>query len=438
MKALPFLALALVSGIATAQDRYTRRVEITGHINEPDKIAPTSARLANLKVPDGFHVTKFAAIENPRWMVTSADGTVYVSSRYNGAVYMFKDTDGDGVADVQNTVFKREWAHGLAIHKNALYIVTIKEIYRAPILKDGMLGTPKLLRSDLPEAGQHPNRTIGFGPDGMMYVSVGSKQNEARDDDPRVATMLRFDENAQNGEIYASGLRNTIGFGWHPVSKRLFGMDHGIDWLGDDSQKEEFNEILRGKRYGWPYLYENDQENPHVEPPADYSIERIKAESQSPLLTYTAHSAPMQSIFYTGSMFPAEYRNDEFRAMRGSWNRLPASGYEIVRVRYDAAGAPQGIEPFLTGFLQPSEGEKSPTGSNGEEITIGRLVGVTQAKDSAVLFCDDTNNVIYRISYGADNPASMEDQKDSPWKRSMAGSHWRFLRKPFRRIRRYL
>ncbi|RYG32111.1 sorbosone dehydrogenase family protein [bacterium] len=412
MKSFALPALALLAVFASAQDRYTRRVEVVGHVNEPDKLAPTPARLANVKLPEGFRLTKFAAIQNPRWMVVNTDGTVYVSSRDGGVVYMFRDTDDDGVADVQSVVFKRAESHGLAIHKGSLYVVTVKEIYRAPILKDGTLGAPRLLRSDLPNAGQHRNRTIEFGPDGMMYVSVGSQTNEAVEDDRRNATIMRFDENAQNGEIYASGLRNTIGFGWHPVSGRMFGMDHGIDWLGDDSQREEFNEILRGKRYGWPYLYENDQQNPHAEPPADYSIERLKEESQAPLLTYTAHAAPMAGLFYTGSMFPAEYRNDQFRVMRGSWNRLPASGYEIVRVRFDAAGQPQGIDPFLTGFLQAADGTSSNTADNKVEAHIGRLCGIGQAKDGSLLFTDDTNNIIYRISYGQETPATLEDQDD--------------------------
>ena len=415
MKALPLAALAVISAAASAQDRYTRRVEVVGHVNEPDKLAPTPARLAGVKMPEGFRLTKFAAVENPRWMVTNADGTLYVSARVPGVVYMIRDADSDGVADQQMIVFKRKDAHGLAIHKNHLYVVTVKEVYKSPILKDGTLGKARLLRSDLPNAGQHRNRTIAFGPDGMMYVSVGSQTNEAVEDDPRTATILRFDENGRdpsggNGEIFASGLRNTIGFGWHPVSGRMFGMDHGIDWLGDDTQREELNEILRGKRYGWPYLYEDDVQNPHVEPPADFSIERLKAESQAPLLTMTAHAAPLQGLFYTGTMFPPEYRNDELRTLRGSWNRLPASGYGISRVRYDASGAPRSSEDFLTGFLLPGETPPNDTAQNRQEAHIGRLVGIAQAKDGAVLFGDDTNNIIYRISYGIENPASMDDQ----------------------------
>lgn len=410
MRSLPLAALALLAATASAQDRYTRRTEIISHVNEPDKLAPTPERLDRVKLPEGFRLTKFASVSNPRWLVVNTDGTAYVSSRNEGVVYMLKDTDSDGVADVQAVVFKREKSHGLAIHKGSLYVVTVKEIFRAAILKDGFLGKPKLLRSDLPDGGQHQNRTIAFGPDGMMYVSVGSTANATMESDPRSATMLRFDENAQNGEIFASGLRNTIGFGWHPVSKRFFGMDHGIDWLGDNDQREEFNEILRGRRYGWPYIYADGRENPQDEPPAPFTMAGWKAQSVNPLLLHTAHSAPMASLYYTGSMFPPEYRNDELRAMRGSWNRVPASGYEIIRVRYDASGAPQSITPFLTGFLQPGERPPSDTAKNRNEAHIGRLCGIAQAKDGAVLFTDDANNIIYRISYGQEDQASMEDQ----------------------------
>ncbi|RYG63458.1 YbhB/YbcL family Raf kinase inhibitor-like protein, partial [bacterium] len=206
--------------------------------------------------------------------------------------------------------------------------------------------------------------------------------------------------------------RNTIGFGWHPTSGRMFGMDHGIDWLGDDDQKEEFNEILRGRRYGWPYIYADGKENPHKEPAPPFSMDGWRAQSVNPLLLYTAHSAPMGMTYYTGSMFPPEYRNDEIRAMRGSWNRVPASGYELVRVRYDAAGNPTGIDPLVTGFVQPGDAAASPPAANHVEMQMARLCGVTQASDGAVLFSDDTNNVIYRLSYGGEMPpASLEDQE---------------------------
>jgi len=174
-------------------------------------------------------------------------------------------------------------------------------------------------------------------------------------------------------------------------------MDHGIDWLGDNDQREELNEIVEGAKYGWPWVYADSKINPHPKPPPAFTAEEIARMSKEPLLLYTAHSAPLQMAFYTGAMFPAEYRNDAFVAMRGSWNRTPPSGYEVVRVRFDQGGRPTAVEPFLTGFLVKGG---APDGKDGH---FARLAGLAVAKDGALLVGDDTNNVIYRVSSGATN-----------------------------------
>lgn len=387
-------ALAAGALCAQAQPKAVTK-PLPSNVYETAKLEPTAARIAGLKMPPGFFISKFAEMENPRMIAVANDGTVYVSQRESGTLVMLKDTNRDGRADVQKVIATRKILHGIALHGTYLYFITVRELYRAPRRADGTIGTPKLLIKDLPDAGQHPNRTIGFGPDGMLYISVGSTCNACDEPNAENATLLRARPDGTGRSIFASGLRNTIGFGWHPVSKRLYGWDHGIDTLGDNTQLEEFNEIKFGKRYGWPYIYGKGEVNPHPKPPAAYTPQMWAAMSQSPVVQYTAHSAPMQMAYYTGNQFPAQYRNDAFVAMRGSWNRNPPSGYEIVRVRFNAAGVPVAAEPFVTGFLINNA---TPDGKAGH---IARLAGLALAKDGALLVSDDANGIVYRISYKA-------------------------------------
>ncbi|MGH9901988.1 MAG: YbhB/YbcL family Raf kinase inhibitor-like protein, partial [Pyrinomonadaceae bacterium] len=321
---------------------------------------------------------------------------VYVTQREPGTLSMLRDTNGDGVADVQKVVAEKKMMHGVATHRGRMYLATVKEVFVADLRPDGTLGPLRMLISDLPDGGQHPNRTLAVGPDGMLYISVGSTCNACHETDDESATLLSARLDGTGRKIYASGLRNTIGFGWHPATGKLYGMDHGIDWLGDNEQREELNELVAGVKYGWPYVYADSKINPQDEVPKKLGLTNADwaRQSREPLLLYTAHSAPMQMAFYTGTMFPAEYRNDAFVAMRGSWNRKPPSGYEVVRVRFDRAGKPTAIEPFMTGFLVKGGGP------DGKDAHFARLAGVAAARDGALLVADDTNNVIYRVAHG--------------------------------------
>jgi Raf kinase inhibitor-like YbhB/YbcL family protein len=402
-------AAATIQATALAQQGQLTDVPIQGYIYEPQRLPPTDARIQSLTVPQGFRVQRFAeGLDNPRMLAVAQDGTVYVTQRTPGNLVMLRDTDGDGIADIQKVVVRQKYLHGITIRDREIYLVDIKAIYAGDIHPDGRIGSRRIVTSGLPDAGQHPNRTLAFSPEGDLFVTVGSTCNECREPNPQHATLQRVLSEAQlrsgkpeqpvaSREIYASGLRNTLGFGWHPGSGRLYAFDNGIDWLGNDEQSEELNEITKpGQRFGWPYVYDDDQINPHTEP-LETSSEEWAEMSEEPVGFYTAHSAPMQMTFYTGAQFPTEYRNDSFVAMRGSWNRKPPSGYEIVRVRFDASGGFTSFEPFLTGFIQPA----------GEGLGyFGRPVGVTTAKDGAMLFTDDTNNMIYRVAYAGSVPTA--------------------------------
>jgi Raf kinase inhibitor-like YbhB/YbcL family protein len=358
---------------------------------KPDKVPATDERIAGLKVPQGFEVKAFAKdLQNIRIIVVAPSGDIYVSRRDQGDVLLLKDANEDGVLDeAPRTVAHRPSVHGLAIGDGHLYMATATEVFRAPLNPDGSLGAIERIINDLPDGGQHPNRTLAFGPDGMLYISVGSSCNACNESNPEHATLLRASPDGKSRTIFASGLRNTLGFAWDPKTGELWGMDHGIDFLGDDVQPEEFNHIVKGKQYGWPHIWGKDGQNPQSTPPGEITKAQWAQMSEPMVLGYTAHAAPMQLVFYTGNQYPAGFRGDAFVTMRGSWNRKPASGYEVVRIRF-RNGQPTAFEPFLSGFLT-DEGRTH----------FARPVGLAVTRGGALLVGDDANGVIYRVSYSA-------------------------------------
>ncbi|BAT58571.1 putative kinase inhibitor [Variibacter gotjawalensis] len=385
---LAFTSFALCAS-AYAQQGDGTDVAISTHVFKPAKVEATDERIAAIKAPANFKVTAFAkGVKNARIIAVAPNGDIYVSRRDQGDVVLLRDKNGDGVADdAPLVVANRSGAHGLAIKDNKLYIATVKEIFVGDILKDGRIGKLKMILGDLPDSGQHPNRTLAFGPDGMLYISAGSTCNACNESNPENATMLRASPDGKMRSIFASGLRNTIGFAWHPQTGELWGMDHGIDFLGDEIQPEELNKIEAGKQYGWPHVWGDGGLNPQSTPVGEITKEQWKAASRPMTLGYTAHAAPMQMVFGNGTAFPPEYRNDVFVSMRGSWNRKDAAGYEIVRIRYEN-GQPKSFEPFITGFL-----------TDGGRTHIARPVGLAVAKDGSMLMSDDANGVIYRVAY---------------------------------------
>ena len=220
----------------------------------------------------------------------------------------------------------------------------------------------------------------------MLDIIVGSTCNACNESNQENATLLGASPDGKSRTIFAKGLRNTIGFAWHPETGELWGMDHGIDFLGDDEQPEELNKIEAGKQYGWPHVFGDGGLNPQSTPVGEITKEQWKSNSVPMTLGYTAHAAPMQMVFASGAAVPAEYKGDAFVTMRGSWNRQQPSGYEIVRIRFEN-GQPKTIEPFVTGFL-----------TDGGKSHIARPVGLAIAKDGSILMAGDTNGVIYRIA----------------------------------------
>lgn len=353
----------------------------------PEKIQPTQALIQQLKLPDGFEISVFREnLGNPRMMAVDAEGRVFVTRPESGDVIVLEDANQDGVAEKQKTaVSGLAGVHGLAFHREWLYLATPSTLYRARI-QDSQIAKPIRIAS-LPAGGRHPHRTIGLAADGKVLVSIGSTCNACAEENPEHAAMIEMSPDGAQRKVFARGLRNTIGFAWHPETGELWGMDIGSDWVGADIPPEELNNLTGGGDFGWPWCYGNRQIDPEMRSNAlNMDVETYCSNTKPAVLTYQAHSSPIGFVFYKGRQFPDEYRGDAFVAMRGSWNRKPAVGYKVVRIEFEN-GKPVAMHDFLTGFLV-----------HGGREHFARLAGVAVARDGALLVSDDANGVIYRVS----------------------------------------
>jgi glucose/arabinose dehydrogenase len=392
---LSFLALVLglsvtVLDAGSAPEKPQQQAEITGHLFTPAQVRFDESMADSLRPRDGFRVQVFARnMSAPRMMALAQDGTVYVTRPKQDDVVALRDRNGDGRADLQAVVLSGlQSVHGIAIHDKQLYLAVPKTLYVAELDDEGFPSKLRTLLDDLPDGGQHPNRTMAFSSDGL-YISVGSTCNACRETNPEHATILRLRRDGRERQVFARGLRNTIGFDWHPVTGELWGMDHGSDWRGDEQPPEELNRLQAGKDYGWPYCYADRQTDRYLvsNPPGNTKEEHCR-NTESPALTYQAHAAPIAMVFYRGAQFPSDYQGDAFVAMHGSWNRKEPNGYSVMRIRF-RNGRPERFEPFLDGFLAP----------DGKSY-FGRPAGLALARDGALFVSDDANGVIYRVSYG--------------------------------------
>lgn len=383
------LAVGLLAAPVCGQELIEQR---RGHAVRPRTVPVTAERVAQLMTPKGFAVDVFAdGLGRPRMMAVGEDGTVYVTRRDAGDVLALRDADGDGKAEDVRTAIKLSRAHGIAIHGGRAWIATVREVFVADIQPDGSFGQPQRIIGNLPEGGRHPNRTLLIGPppdNDRLFITVGSTCNCCMEDHPWSATILRANLDGSGVERFAEGLRNTLGFGWHPTTRELWGMDHGSDWLGDAFPPEELNRLEQGKHYGWPLMHGDNELTPLQDYPEGVDLDQWRARATPMTLGYEAHAAPLQMAFYDAEQFPAEYRGDAFVAMHGSWNRRPPVGYEVVRIDFDEQGQPQRFEGFLNGFLLLDSGE-----------VFGRPAGVAVWTDGSLLVGDDENGVIYRVRY---------------------------------------
>ncbi|MEP6573349.1 MAG: PQQ-dependent sugar dehydrogenase [Gemmatimonadota bacterium] len=385
------IPLLLSNGMLTAQKPPARIVApVQGWTSTPTLEPYDSALASRLSVPQGFHVTVFADhLGSPRMMAVRSDGTVFVTRPDSNDVLALHEERDGRPATVRKVVTNLRHVHGIALHAGRIYLATVKEVYAGDLRTDGSVADLRAIITDLPDGGQHPNRTVAVGPDLMLYITVGSDCNQCIESDEEHATILRARLDGTERGVFARGLRNTLGIDWNPETHELWGMDNGADGKGDAVPPEELNLLQASADYGWPFCYANQK--PDVtfssEPPGSTREEHC-ARTVAPKLTYQAHSAPIGFVFYRSKQFPGDYRNDAFVTLRGSWNRHMPTGYKVVRIHFEN-GRPTQFEDFLTGFL-----------TDGGQRYSARPAGIAVAADGSLLVSDDTNGVIYRIGYG--------------------------------------
>ena len=343
---------------------------------------------SNLVVPAGFKTMVVASgLGKPRIMAVNDDGSIYVTRRDVGDVLLLSDKDGDGTFEELVTVWPHfPDVHGITIHDGYLYLASSRILKKGKINSGGMISDTVTLLTDLPEGAQHDNRMISFGQDGKLYMTVGSTCNDCGETNKENATMLVMNADGSNRRIFARGLRNTIGFDWHPETKEIWGCDNGTDWRGDEIPPEELNKIEDGGDYGWPWVFGKQEVDPTREDPTGTTKAAYAKNTKPAIMTFPAHSAPIDFRFI-GNLpgFPAEYKNDALVAWHGSWNRKNPEGYKIQRIHYEN-GKPVSVQDFFSGFL-----------SKDGKTRFGRPAGIITTKTGKIYVSDDENGIIYCI-----------------------------------------
>jgi glucose/arabinose dehydrogenase len=357
--------------------------------------APAPLPLDQIKLPPGFTIDVYATgVANARQMVLGDKGTLFVGSRSAKKVYAVVDRDRDQKADQVLTIASGlNDPNGVAFRDGALYVAQVSVITRYDGIESKLESPPPpvVVNKDLPTESHHGQKFIRFGPDGLLYVPVGGPCNVCeRTDDPRFATILRMKPDGTGTEIFASGVRNTVGFDWHPRTRELWFTDNGRDLLGDDIPPDELNHApTKGLAFGFPYCHAGDIKDP------EFGDKHACSEFQPPARKLDPHGAAIGMRFYTGRMFPAEYHDQIFIAEHGSWNRTVPIGYRVMVAKLEGSKVTS-FTPFAEGWLQGTGTTRGNT-TNGQ--TWGRPADVLVMPDGALLVSDDLAGAIYRISY---------------------------------------
>lgn len=356
----------------------------------PEKSGPSSFSLGYLEAPAGFEISVFAeGVTNARQMAMSDSGILYVGSRREGKVYAVVDNNNDFRADSVYTIIEGlRLPNGVAYKDGSLFVAEVSKIWRFDNIDQNYADSPEpiLVTDELPTEGHHGWKYIAFGPDNKLYVPIGAPCNVCNheEDNPLFATLTKMNADGSEHEIVAKGIRNTVGFTWHPETGNIWFTDNGRDWLGDDIPPCELNEITgKDQHFGYPYLHGNDVWDPKFGEDGKPMADRFK----KPVQELGAHVAPLGVIFYTGNMFPTSYKNRALIAEHGSWNRSSKVGYQISQVIFDDEGNQTEYKPFITGWLA------------GEEDIKGRPVSILQLDDGSLLISDDDSGKIYRVTY---------------------------------------
>jgi len=340
--------------------------------------------LDKIKLPEGFKIEVYAAnIPDARSMVLSPSGTLFVGNRRKDKVYALQDSDGDFKVDKVHIIAEDlNMPCGVAFKDGDLYVAEVNRVIKFENIESNLEAPPSpiVINDQFPTDKHHGWKYIAFGPDGKLYVPVGAPCNICKSEKEIYASITRMNPDGSDLEIFAKGVRNSVGFDWHPDTKELWFTDNGRDWLGDDQPSDELNIAAKvGMHFGYPYCHEGEISDPEFG--EGYSCNDFTTPAQK----LGPHIAALGMEFYQGNSFPKQYQKQIFIAQHGSWNRSEKSGYRVMMAKVENNKV-IGYEPFATGWLQ-------------EQIAWGRPVDVETLPDDSLLVSDDMANVIYRISY---------------------------------------
>jgi len=383
------LALGILSLSANAQGKLSPISTPNSANKRSIQSAKADVKLDQLKLPAGFKIDVWAAdIPNARSMAISDNGIVFVGNRQEKNVYAVVDENADGKADAKFILAEGlRMPNGVAYKNGDLYVAEVNRILRFKDIKNN-LTNPKfeIVYDGYPTDGHHGWKFIAFGPDGMLYVPVGAPCNICEKEDPIYASITRLDVSKPGSkpEIYAQGVRNTVGFDWRPGTSELWFTDNGRDMLGDDIPDCELNRATaKGQHFGYPYWHAGTVKDPEFGDKGKASSAYV-----APAAKMGPHNAPLGMRFYEGGMFPASYKNSAIIAKHGSWNRSKKAGYQVVVAKVDGTGKVTGQEVLVSGWL-----------NDATQDVWGRPVDVQELPDGSLLISDDMANCIYRLSY---------------------------------------
>jgi glucose/arabinose dehydrogenase len=337
--------------------------------------------IPQLKLPKGFKIEVYASgIANARSLRLGDKGTVFVSNRLLDKVYAIVDRNGKREVKVIASGLDRP--NGLAFLNGTLYIAEGAQISKLDKIEDNLDNPPKpvVIYSDFLNHQSHGWKFMGLGPDNKLYVNVGSPCNICEPPETN-GQIRRISLDGSSADVVAHGVRNSVGFDWHPVTKELYFTDNGRDWLSEDLPEDELNRVTKiGQHFGFPYCHQGTFTD------REMGWGRSCDEFEKPVALLGPHSAALGMRFYTGTMFPPEYRNAIFIARHGSWNRTKKIGGDLIVAKLNKDGNVESWEPFLTGFLQ-------------NNAYSGRPVDVQVMKDGSLLVSDDHAGAVYRVTY---------------------------------------
>lgn len=341
--------------------------------------------LQHLKLPTGFKISLYADnTPDARTLALGDDGVIYVGTRQQGVVYALQDTDNDGISDKRYIIDQGlRMPNGVAYRQGHLYVAEINRIIRYDNISAHLSNPPKptVIYDKFPNDTHHGWKYLRFGPDGKLYTAVGAPCNICEPHADIYTSLVRLNADGSAFEIIARGIRNTVGFDWWPKTDKLFFNDNGRDYLGDDLPPDELNVwSSKEQHFGYPYCHAGTISDPELA--GNKQCQQFVA----PVWHYGAHVAPLGARFYTGTQFPARYKNQLFVAQHGSWNRTTPQGYQVVSLKFKE-GKPVAETVFIEGWL-------TPTGN-----VLGRPTDILELPDGSLLIADDTLGVIYKVEY---------------------------------------